>query len=235
MEIMYAERRTVGSRPWTMPSPKRQAADLGNLEKDSQFPYDRSQPKGVNKILSSTILPRIASGDSGAVQECLDKYGGLVWSLAKRFLPDPQEAEDAVQEIFIELWKKADLFDANLSSEKTFVAMLTRRRLIDRLRKAYRKPAVESIETSLELEDQSLLSSDRKIDAKRALQVFTELKPEQQKCLQLSLIAGMSHSEIADTVSLPIGTVKSHIRRGLIAVREKMSSGPQQLLSGGVR
>lgn len=234
VEIAYTKKRVSGRKDWRAKPHESAATNSGRLENSSAVHYDQSYPKGANKPLSSTILPRIASGDSGAVQECLDRYGGLVWSLAKRFLPDPQEAEDAVQEIFIELWKKAHLFDANLSSEKTFVAMLTRRRLIDRLRKNYRKPTIESIETSMELHDDSLLGSDKRLDAQRALQMFKMLKPEQQKCLRLSIIAGMSHSEISEAVSLPIGTVKSHIRRGLIAVREKLGGASPNVLSGGV-
>jgi RNA polymerase sigma-70 factor (ECF subfamily) len=85
--------------------------------------------------VAQAILKRIAAGDKTAVQDCLDSYGGLVWSLARRMSPNTNEAEDAVQEIFIDVWKNAARFDESQSSETTFVAMIARRRLIDRLRK----------------------------------------------------------------------------------------------------
>ena len=85
-----------------------------------------------------TTLQRIAAGETEAVRECMDRYGGLVWSLARRFLYSSNEAEDAVQEIFLDLWKHAGRFDPNVAAEATYVAMIARRRLIDRVRKRTR-------------------------------------------------------------------------------------------------
>ena len=201
------------------------------LEFRAEFAYDHPQSTGVNQSVSPSLLHRIASGDSSAVQDCLDCYGGLVWTLAKRFLPNQQEAEDAVQEVFIELWKKAKLFDPELASEKTFVAMLARRRFIDKLRKIYRQPNTESIETAVISSDSN--NPDAKLDAAKALEMFKDLKPEQQKCLRLSILTGLSHSEISEVISLPIGTVKSHIRRGLIAIRDRMSRRSGNFGEGG--
>ena len=76
------------------------------------------------------ILNRIAAGDPDAVQECLDQFGGLVWSLARRLTSSESDAEDAVQEIFVEIWRKAERYDPSIASESTFIAMLARRRLI---------------------------------------------------------------------------------------------------------
>mgnify|MGYP001805067540 FL=1 len=70
-----------------------------------------------------TLLERIAAGEQRAVNACLDQYGGLVWSLARRLSPNDNDAEDAVQEIFVEIWRHADRFDPSKASEATFVAM----------------------------------------------------------------------------------------------------------------
>src|SRR5262245_60755498 len=88
--------------------------------------------------MSDSILTRVAAGKTGAVDECLVRYGGLVWSLARRQSPSYADAEDAVQEIFIDLWNSAARFDERVASEVTFVAMIARRRLIDRRRKLSR-------------------------------------------------------------------------------------------------
>ena len=95
--------------------------------------------------MSDSILQRVAAGDTEAVAACIDRFGGLVWSLARRFLDRPTEAEDAVQEIFIELWKSASRFDPSIASETTFVAMIARRRLIDRQRKLGRRLESEAV------------------------------------------------------------------------------------------
>ena len=171
----------------------------------------------------SSILGRISDGDRNAVQDCLNKYSGLVWSLARRMLANKDEAEDAVQEIFIEIWKNADRFDSSQASETTFIAMIARRRLIDRLRKSTRQPGIDSLDDMVvEPANKSDQSIQLSIEAKQAAEAMTELKPEQQKILRLSIVEGFSHSEIADALKMPLGTVKTHARRGLIQVRENL-------------
>jgi RNA polymerase sigma-70 factor (ECF subfamily) len=180
---------------------------------------DSNLEKLENTFVAENILNRIASGDKSAVQDCLDNYGGLVWSLARRMLPNQNEAEDAVQEIFVEIWKNAERFDETKSSETTYVAMIARRRLIDRLRKTARQPKIDSFEDILvePSKDETIQTS---IEAKQAAKAMRELRPEQQKVLLLSIIQGYSHQEISDALKMPLGTVKTHARRGLIEVRE---------------
>lgn len=169
--------------------------------------------------MAEAILNRIASGDKTAVENCLDKYGGLVWSLARRMCPN--DAEDAVQEIFIDIWKNAARFDAAQASETTFVAMIARRRLIDRIRKITRQPNVDSFEDILvEPSDNSDGKIQTGVEARQAAEALKELRSEQRQILHLSIIQGFSHQEIADALQMPLGTVKTHARRGLIRVRE---------------
>ena len=171
--------------------------------------------------MAQVILQRIADGDKTAVQDCLDTYGGLVWSLARRMFRNNADAEDAVQDIFIEIWKNAERFDENQSSETTFIAMIARRRLIDRLRKATRKPDIDSLEDILyepsKDSNEDILTS---IEAKEAAKAMKELRPEQRQAIYLSIVQGCSHQEIADALDMPLGTVKTHIRRGLMQMRE---------------
>lgn len=168
-----------------------------------------------------SILQRISSGDKTAVQDCLKKYGGLIWSLSKRMLPNSEDAEDAVQEIFIDIWKNADRFDESQSSETTFVAMIARRRLIDRIRKSNREINADSIESVL-VEPTNNFDKRLQIsvEAQQAAKALQNLRVEQQKVLQLSIYQGLSHQEIADALKMPIGTVKTHARRGILQVRE---------------
>ena len=164
--------------------------------------------------MAETILQRIASGDKTAVQDCLDKYGGLVWSLARRMLADNNEAEDAVQEIFIEIWKNAERFDENQSSETTFIAMIARRRLIDRIRKHSRTPNIDSFEDIL-VEPAGKTGEEVyvSIEAMQVAELMKDLRPEQKQVLQLSIVDGYSHQEICEALDIPLGTVKTHARK----------------------
>jgi len=178
--------------------------------------------------VAQTILKRIASGNKSAVQECLDTYGGLIWSLARRMLSNSEEAEDAVQEIFIDIWKNAERFDEVQASETTFVAMIARRRLIDRMRKQNRQPNVDSLEDILIDQLGSNAANNNillGIEAREAAKAMKKLRPEQKQILHLSIVQGLSHQEISDALQMPLGTVKTHARRGLMQVREEMGLG----------
>jgi RNA polymerase sigma-70 factor, ECF subfamily len=173
--------------------------------------------------VAQAILNRIASGDKAAVQECLNTFGGLVWSLARRMCPNKEDAEDAVQEIFIDIWKNAERFDAAQASETTFVAMIARRRLIDRLRKIKRQPNIDSFEDILtEPSERTDKKIQLSVEAKQAAEAMESLRPEQRQILHLSIVQGFSHQEIAEALKMPLGTVKTHARRGLIQVRENL-------------
>ncbi len=178
--------------------------------------------------MPQTLLERVASGDVAAVQQCIDRYGGLVWSLARRLVPRRADAEDAVQEVFIALWKSAERFDPAVAEETTFVAMIARRRLIDRQRRLARR--IEGRQ-SVPIEDVQVASTESDQDgvdvcdeAARAAQAVTQLRPEQQKVLRLAVYDGWSHQRIADHLQMPLGTVKTHVRRGLVRVRELLTS-----------
>lgn len=176
--------------------------------------------------MSDSILQRVAAGDTEAVAACIDRFGSLVWSLARRFLNRATEAEDAVQEIFIELWKSASRFDPSIGSETTFVAMIARRRLIDRQRKLGRRLEREAVSIeSLDLAAPDLLEHiDLRDDAAKATAAIEQLKPQQRCVLQLAVCQGWPHQLVADRLGIPLGTVKTHVRRGLIKVREELAA-----------
>jgi RNA polymerase sigma factor (sigma-70 family) len=174
--------------------------------------------------MSPSLLQRIASGESAAVRECIEQYGALVWSLARRFSRTPSDAEDATQEIFLDIWRSASRFDSAQGSVKVFVAMIARRRLIDRLRKSKNEPQMDPVEVLDTIEWASAgNASEISIEAEQATRALAELRPEQRQVLELGLLHGLSQSEIALRLNMPLGTVKSFMRRGLIKVRENMN------------
>ena len=138
-------------------------------------------------------------------------------------LRNSHEAEDAVQEIFVDVWKNADRFDENISSETTFIAMLARRRLIDKIRFAQRRLSPDSLDdVLLEPFTRADKTLETCIEAEQAAEAMRTLRPEQHQVLRLSIVEGMSHQEISEATGLPLGTVKTHARRGLLQVRELM-------------
>jgi RNA polymerase sigma-70 factor (ECF subfamily) len=176
--------------------------------------------------VTEAILHRIANGDANGVQDCLDKYGGLVWSIARKMLRNTDDAEDAVQEIFVDIWKNAERFDASKSSETTFIAMIARRRLIDKIRYSTRRISADSLDdVLLEPFTRADKAMQMSIEAEEAAKAMRTLKPEQQQVLRLSIVQGMSHQEISDATGMPLGTVKTHARRGLLHVREVLGLG----------
>jgi len=180
--------------------------------------------------VTQAILQRIADGDKAAVQDCLNAYGGLIWSLARRMSPNTDDAEDAVQEIFIDIWKNAERFDELQSSETTFVAMIARRRLIDRLRYSNRRISAGSLEDMVaEPSNDSDKNLQISVEAREAARALESLRPEQRQVLQLSIIQGLSHQEISDATGMPLGTVKTHARRGLLQVREFLGLGNSEI------
>lgn len=175
--------------------------------------------------LSPTILQRIAAGDTAAVDECLEKYGGLVWSLAKQLTRTQDDAEDATQEVFVELWQKASSFAPDKSSESTFIAMVARRRLIDRLRRDERRPMTASVSSdSIDLSEAVTVDRAELADeAAKAARCMEKLSKEQQRVITLSVHHGLSHQSISGKLSMPLGTVKSYARRALLQLRECMT------------
>ena len=166
-----------------------------------------------------TLLRRVAVGDAAAVRETLAEYGGLVWSIARRF--EAGDAEDAVQEIFLDLWKSAARFDPAIASEAAFIAMIARRRLIDRRRTRRRRPTTEDITELPSFTDETRSGPDVCAEAKKAARALDQLRPEQRQVLVLSS-QGLSHQEISAQIGMPLGTVKAHARRGLLSIRQAL-------------
>jgi RNA polymerase sigma-70 factor, ECF subfamily len=171
----------------------------------------------------AVLLRRVAQGDDPeAVRACIDRYKGLVWSLVRNKLTGA-EAEDAVQEIFIDLWRSAGRFDEAQGSEAAFVATIARRRLIDRLRRNDRQPSLQALPEpdEAQLEGQAA-TAESAAEAALAARALKELAPQERRVVLLSVCHGLSHSEIAHSTKIPLGTVKTYVRRGLMRVRERL-------------
>ncbi|MBK8100818.1 MAG: sigma-70 family RNA polymerase sigma factor [Planctomycetes bacterium] len=173
------------------------------------------------------LLPQVAAGDPAAVEQFLRRHSATIHGLARRYCPTVEDAEDATQEIFVEIWRSAERFDPAAGSEMTFALTIARRRLIDRGRRLGRRPPAEL------LEDAGILPAPADVDrseitdeVNRARAALAQLRGEQQQVLDLALAHGQTHQQIAAAIGIPLGTVKSHARRGLLRLRELLGITP---------
>lgn len=182
-------------------------------------PLDATAPTTTAPQLHP-LLPRIAAGDDLAVRECVARYGPLIWALTRRWSPDARDLEDIVQEVFVDLWRSAGRYDPSRATEAGWVAMVTRRRLIDRMRRRQRAVELEPLPDDFDLpDDREPVDLDQQARVERAHAVLQHLPATQRTMLELSLVHGRTHDEIARETGTPLGTVKSHIRRGLQRAR----------------
>lgn len=134
-----------------------------------------------------------------------------------------------MQEVFVDLWRSADRFDPQVAEEITFVAMVARRRVIDRLRRGAKRHTASIEEAgATEVPDPAGDAAVSRLlelgeEARLADEHLAQLKPEEQQVLRLSIYDSLTHTAIAEHTGLPLGTVKSHIRRGLDSLRQKLS------------
>lgn len=171
-------------------------------------------------IDNEPILTRFARGDRSAVEECLDLFGGLVRATARRFFGEA-DAEDMIQEIFLDVWKCAGRCDPSVARESTFIMTIARRRLIDQKRRQARAPETSALGEEVTVDP--VASSDRLEVADEVSKVRTALETldgDRRHVLELSVHHGLSHEGIARQLEMPLGTVKSHARRALLHVRQ---------------
>ena len=183
--------------------------------------------------MKRSVLKRIAIGESSAVRDCIDQYGRLVWSLARRLSRTPQDAEDATQEIFLDIWRAAARFNDAKGAEALFVAIIARRRLIDRLRKLNAEPRMDSLAAVVDCISFSEpgTGSEELAEARLARRALRTLRPEHRRVLELGVLHDLTQPEIAIRLKLPLGTVKSFTRRGLLRLRQAM--GLQVAIASG--
>lgn len=185
-----------------------------------------------NNSRDRDLMQRIASKEPEALSLLYDHYHKLLFGLLKSILKKTEEAEDILQEVFTTIWEKADQFDTQRGTAYTWIVSLTRNKAIDRLRsKVYKEQKKQS--TSLDNEDvfhplyseensplENTILSDR---AKRVYQALQQLSEKQRSVIQVSYFDGLSQSEISDEYDIPLGTVKTRMRDGMLKLRELLA------------
>ena len=173
------------------------------------------------------LMRRVASGDEQAMGELYDRFAPLVFKVAWQFQPSHAEAEDAVQEIFIRLWQTADRFDPRRAKLVTWVMLIARRHLIDRLRRSSIRRDAASLEgdiadPSAGQATEGLAADDESREA--LLQRIAELPELQRIVIERAYLQGFTLREVSAQLDAPLGTVKSALSRGLAKLRERTSA-----------
>lgn len=197
--------------------------------KAAQKPMARTSETDRGGDLSdegADILARVAAGDQRAVAVCVDFFGPLVEMLARRVLVNRSETEDAVSEVFAEIWRSASRYDPAVASSRAFVAMIARRRLIDRGRKEQaRVRGVAPIEVAEDAKASGVRVDE---DAARASALLASLPEREREIVRMAVGYGWSQQRIADEFQMPIGTVKTTMRRVMGELRAAIEGSPAQ-------
>jgi RNA polymerase sigma-70 factor (ECF subfamily) len=185
--------------------------------------------KAESAAIDLALLAGITAGDQAAMERLYDRYSPMVLALAVRILRDRAAADELLNDVFMELWNRIDRFDATRGTLATYLLTLARSRAIDRLRARKRQGLVALPEGGMaEPEPDALGAPLRTVVADENKQqlsaALARLPQECRQALELAYFEDLSHSQIAERLARPLGTVKTHIRQGLIQLRDSMRS-----------
>jgi RNA polymerase sigma-70 factor, ECF subfamily len=167
-----------------------------------------------------SLMSRILANDQDAMSVIFDRYGSLVYSIALRILKDPGQAEDVLQEIFIQLWRSPSKFAEGRGSLPGWLAVVARNRAIDHLRQRRPSESFGDVVVASSVNLASEVERDAMIEKVRS--VMSTLPANQQRMVELAFFEGLTHAEIAIRTGEPLGTVKTRIRSALTSLRKEI-------------
>ena len=176
-----------------------------------------------NKEPDYRLMRRVAIGEEDAIAELYNRFGALVYKLSIQFLSNNAEAEDAVQEVFVRLWKTADRFDPRKAKLVTWVMLITRRHLIDRIRRKTVRPKSHELTEQHNVSATDTVDSSNMVVQERNAALWQALQtlPEMQRIvIERAYFQGFTLREVSLQLDAPLGTVKSSLSRGLLRLRE---------------
>jgi RNA polymerase sigma-70 factor, ECF subfamily len=166
----------------------------------------------------TSLVSAIRSGDEQAMGQLYARYSSIVYSVALRVLGDSGNAEDILQDVFMRLWRNPDVFDASRGSLGAWLAVITRNRAIDVLRK--RRPEDDISDVVVGYEPSIFQSAEKSQAMEKIRGVLSAMPTPQRSVLEMAYFEGLTHTEIAEKTGEPLGTIKTRIRGGLQALRK---------------
>ena len=186
--------------------------------------------EALQQLADEDLMVLVERKDPVAFEVLYDRHGGAAYSLAHRIVGGPEAAEDVVQEAFLSIWRSGAHFDAARGSVRSWTLGVVRNRSIDALRRQSGKAPKLDFDDDATLEAQpagELTDSEaiRRETASRVRGALSELPEEQSEVIGLAYFGGFSHSEIAEMLTMPLGTVKGRMRLGLEKLRLRLAEG----------
>jgi len=179
-------------------------------------------PAAIAREQLRAAMARLAAGDSAALEEIYSATRVKLFGICLRILGDQKEAEDALQDVYINLWQRADRYDPQRASPISWLATFARNRAIDRLRTGKVRGGAVPVDEAAPLPDEAPLADSLLIDAEREAQIHKCLETLDEKAqtyIRAAFFGGRTYAQLAETADVPLGTMKSWIRRGLIRLR----------------
>jgi RNA polymerase sigma-70 factor (ECF subfamily) len=185
-------------------------------------PMDKSPETRPEAGDEMRLVARVRAGDQQALAELYDRYSHVVYGIALRVLQDTGAAEDVLQDIFLQLWRKPDAFDSSRGSLAAWLAVIARHRSIYRLRKRRPETDLEDcvIVSATDLRDET----ERSLVIEKVRVVMNEMSPDQRTAMEMAFFQGLTHTEIAEKTGEPLGTIKTRIRSGLQQLRARFAT-----------
>ena len=176
------------------------------------------------------LLRRVAQGDRRGFDELYDRFSGVLFSTAYRVLNNQEAAEDVLQDVFVQIWEKAPLYDPTRGKPMTWAITLTRNKAIDRLRSAQRRSRLQDellqeSQTAEQFDDRSSFDAASTGDTNKLVHgAIQKLSKDQREAIELAFFSSLTQLEIAERLKLPLGTIKARIRRGMMRLRDLLGS-----------
>lgn len=177
------------------------------------------------------LLHAVARGDEAALARLYDAYRVILFGLLVRILNSREEAEDILQDVFIQVWRRAKDFDETRGRPFTWLVTLTRSRAIDRIRQlgARQRLATGAAQEQSEAVSDALSDTIKVAQGETVRRALAELPEEQKQTLVLAYFEGLTQSEIAAQLNIPLGTIKTRMRSGMIKLRGLLGSQLENL------
>jgi RNA polymerase sigma-70 factor (ECF subfamily) len=194
------------------PVPERLAMDLAHA---------------LEQYAEAELLARVAQQDSEAFSCFYDRTAGVLFAVAKSIVGETSLAEDVLQEVYLQIWEKAAVFDPTVGKPISWAIALTRNRALDKLRSARRREAgvrrLEAVWIDQPASD-ATDGFDRQEIATAIASAMKKLDSNKREAIQLAFFHGLPHAEVAEVMKQPLGTVKAWIRRGMLELRTELSN-----------
>lgn len=193
---------------------------LANVPKEGKAELPGADLQEASR--DAKLIAGIRSGDEQAMGRLYDLYSSLVYSVALRVLGDGAAAEDVLQEVFLQLWRNPSAFDSSRGSLPAWLSVIARHRAIDALRK--RRPQTDWSDVVILVEPDLAGDAERSRAIDKVRETLGRMPAAQRSALELAFFEGLTHQEIAQKIGDPLGTVKTRIRTGLLALRQALST-----------